>query len=96
MKALWKGQIPLARAFWGYAIIYGTLANLIATVAALMLAVVKVPPAVPVCVFLIPAPYIIVAATGVWRSAESYDGPRRWAILARVTAVFWASTMVLI
>jgi len=72
------------------------LANLVATAAALMLAVIKVPTAVSVCVFLIPAPYIILAATGVWRSAETYDGPRHWAILARVTAVFWATTLVLI
>lgn len=96
MKALWKGQVPLARAFWEYAIIYGTLANLVATMAALALVIVNVPTAVPVCVFLIPAPYIIVAATGVWRSAETYDGPLHWAILARITAVFWAVTMVLI
>jgi hypothetical protein len=36
LAALWKGNIPLSEAFWGYAIVYGTVANIAATAAAIM------------------------------------------------------------
>jgi hypothetical protein len=96
MKALWKGQLSLARAFWEHAVFYVTLANLCATAAAFAAIAAGLPAALAVVIFLLPVPYIVVAVVGVWRSADAYTGPPHWATLARIAAVGWGGLMTLI
>ncbi len=96
MKALWQGQVPLARAFWRYVVFYGTLANLVATAAALGLLSAGFPEVWSICVFLTPAPYLVAASVGVWRSADRYDGPPYLALLARTMAAVWAGLLMVI
>jgi hypothetical protein len=36
LRKLWRGDLPLGQAFWEYAIAYGTIANLVATGAAIL------------------------------------------------------------
>lgn len=96
MVALWKGQLPLGRAFWEFAIVYVALANLCATVAALGALAAGVPAFVAAGIFLLPVPYVIVAVVGVWRSADAYTGPQHWATLARYGAIAWGGVMVII
>jgi hypothetical protein len=47
-------------------------------------------------IFLLPLPYNVLAVVGVWRSADTYNGPRHWATLARVAAVAWSLFMIAI
>lgn len=94
MKALWMGRLPLARAFWEYAIAYALLANLCATGAALVLVAAGLPTALAIAVFLLPLPYFLVAVVGVWRSANVYAGNPRWAAMARYAACIWTVLMV--
>ena len=54
------------------------------------------PTALVVGIFLLPLPYNVVAVVGVWRSADTYNGPRHWATLARVAAVAWSLFMIAI
>jgi len=96
MTALWTGRLPLPRAFWQYGVFYMALANLGATVIALSALSADLPAALVVGIFLLPAPYIFVAVVGVWRSADSYDGPPHWATLARIAALVWGVFMVLL
>jgi hypothetical protein len=96
MKALWKGHLPLARAFWEHAVFYVALANLCATATALGALAAGLPAALAIAIFLLPVPYIVVAVVGVWRSAAAYDGPPHWATLARFAAVAWGGFMTLI
>jgi hypothetical protein len=96
MKALWKGQLPLARAFWEYAVFYVALANLCATAASLGALAAGLPGALAIAIFLLPVPYVVVAVVGVWRSADAYSGPQHWATLARIAAVAWGGLMTLI
>ena len=96
MRALWKGQLPLARAFWEYAVVYVALANLCATIVAFAVVAADLPAALAVAVFLLPVPYIVVAVVGVWRSAAAYAGPPHWASLARIAAVLWGGLMAVI
>ncbi len=96
MKALWKGHLPLARAFWEYAFLYVALANLCATAAALGVLAADLPTALAVGIFLLPLPYNVVAVVGVWRSADTYSGPRHWGTLARAAAVAWSLFMFVI
>jgi hypothetical protein len=96
MTALWKGQLPLARAYWEYAVVYVVLANLCATGAALGALAAGLPVALAVVIFLLPAPYIFVAVVGVWRSAGAYEGPPHWAMLARYSSIVWGAIMAVI
>jgi hypothetical protein len=96
MTALWKGQLPLAQAFWEFAIVYMLLANLCATGAAFGAIASGLPAALAVVIFLLPIPYILVAVVGVWRSADAYDGPPHWAKLARYSSIVWGGMMAVI
>jgi hypothetical protein len=87
---LWRGDVTLKRAFWDYAIIYGSLLNLATTLAALGAFAAGWPLALAAVIFLSPLPYNLLAVFGVWRSAERYSGPAIWAHLARIVVVVWA------
>jgi hypothetical protein len=96
MLALWNGQIPLARAFWEYAILWGTTLNIAATVGALAGFVLGLPDVLAFAVHLLPLPYVFVAVVGVYRSAARYAGAPFWARAAQVAIVIWVGLMVLI
>ena len=89
MRALWMGQLPLARAFWEYALLYGTLASLLATGTSLALIAAGIP-AAALAVHFLPLPYLLVAVVGVFRSSGRYAGPQLWARLAEIVVVLWA------
>jgi hypothetical protein len=90
LMRLWNGEIALGRAFWEYAVVYGALANLIATITAFAIVVANGPVGLALAVFLLPVPYNIAAAVGVWRSTARYHGPPQRAQLARIAVVAWA------
>jgi hypothetical protein len=92
---LWRGDYPLRRAFWDHAIIYGSLANLVATIAALAVLASGGPGWLSLAVFLLPTPYNVVAVVGVWRSAARYRGPPAWANAARIAVIIWAVIAIL-
>ena len=73
LVALWKGNIPLSEAFWGYAIVYGTVGNIVATAAAIAAVAIGLPDIVAIGLFLAPIPYILIAVVGVARSANRYQ-----------------------
>src|SRR5215207_9890621 len=94
LVALWRGDVPLGQAFWEYAIVYGTIANIVATAAAIAAVAAGLPDAVGVGLFLIPVPYILTAVVGVVRSANRYQGAPMWAGLAKVAVIVWGAVMV--
>jgi len=96
LLALWRGDLPLGQAFWEYAIAYGTIVNVVATAAAIAAVVAGLLDAVGVGLFLLPVPYILTAVVGVWRSAQRYEGPPKWAFLAKVAVIVWGAIMILI
>jgi hypothetical protein len=87
---LWHGDMTLRSAFWDYAITYGSLLNLVTTLAAFGAYAAGWPLAIAAAIFLSPLPYNLLAVLNVWRSAERYSGPRLWANLARIAVVIWA------
>ncbi|MGH6735922.1 MAG: hypothetical protein ACRECX_07555 [Methyloceanibacter sp.] len=96
MVALWSGEIPLSQAFWEYAVVYGTIVNIVATAAAIAAVAAGLPDAVGIGLFLIPIPYILTAVVGVVRSANRYSGPPMWAGLAKIAVVVWGAVMTFI
>lgn len=92
---LWRGEVPLAIAFWHYAVVGGLVMNLVTTGAALTLLASSGSAAWAAVIFTLHWPYGLFMAMAVWRSADRYDGPRRWADLARPAVVAWAILMAL-
>jgi hypothetical protein len=84
---LWRGEVPLAKAFWNYAIAGGLALNAATTFATFLL--LTVDSAAAVAVFLLPVPYYLFMLGAVWRSAERYTGPPARAKAARVAIVVW-------
>ncbi len=94
--ALWNGQLPLARVFWLYAIVYGSVANLLATILSLAVLSAGAAGAVAAAIHILPLPYNVVASVGVWRSAGSYRGSPFWAAMARGVVLIWAVLATLV
>jgi hypothetical protein len=70
LAALWRGDMPLAIAFWRYLFGYGLVINLAATLAAIAAAAAGFATAIALMLHFLPVPYNALAAIGVWRSAE--------------------------
>lgn len=87
VKSLWVGDVPLPVAFWQYAVFYGLLANIVASFAFVMLAAIGTSPWLFIPVFLLPVPYNLLMIVAVWRSAARYQGPQKWADLARIATL---------
>ena len=96
LVTFWRGNVPLSQAFWEYAVVYGTIANIVATAAAVASVAAGLPDTVAIGLFLIPVPYIVIAVVGVVRSANKYQGPPMWAGLAKVAVVVWGAVMIFI
>ena len=96
VRRLWGGEVPLARAFWSYAVIGGTALNALTTLLAMALLSMDAPAALAVIVFTLPIPYNLLVLVAVWRSAGAYQGLGVWADLARVAIVVWAAAAVLL
>ena len=90
VRRLWCGEESLARAFWEYAILYGTLANLLATAGMFAAVASGLSALLAVAIHLLPIPYNIFVVVAVWRSAQRYPGQQEWSLLARIGVVVWA------
>lgn len=86
---LWAGDVPLSEAFWQYCVLYGLLVNLVTSLLFLALVINEANAIVLVLAYAIPMPYNFVIAVAVWRSANSYPGPKEHANLARFVTVIW-------
>jgi len=90
MQRLWNGEESLARAFWEYTILYGTLANASVSIALFAAVAADAPAWVAVVLYVLTIPYNVFMTVAVWRSAQRYQGPAEWALLARIAVVVWA------
>ncbi len=91
-----RGEIPLVRAFWLYAVGYGALINLLATSAAFGVLAAGGAGLLALAVFLLPLPYNVLGVIAVWRSADRYRGDPSLATAARIAIVAWAIFATLI
>jgi hypothetical protein len=80
----------LSRAFWTYAILYGTALHMAFTAVALIAFTTDAPGWLAACLFFAPTLFSIIAVIGVWRSARHFPGNHLWADLAKMAAVGWA------
>jgi len=86
VTALWRGEVPLWKTFWEYAVVYGFFVNTVATIVSLMLF--SADEALwGLIVHFLPTPYNVLMLTAVWRAAGKYSGRTEWATAARIAAV---------
>jgi hypothetical protein len=88
LRRLWRGELPLATAFWRWAVCGGLAVNLTTSVLFLVLLQADRPVEAVVVGYVMSVPYNIVVAVGVWRSADRDPGdPRRAAVLRYATVI---------
>ncbi len=75
IKALWRGEVSLAQAFWTVTLLYGTLINLTATGLMFAALAAGLPSLIAVAMHLLPLPYNVLALMGVWHSANALRRP---------------------
>jgi hypothetical protein len=81
---LWRGELPLAEAFWTWAVLGGLLVNVATTIGFLWLVMAGQTVAAYVVGYGLSLPYNLVATVGVWRAAGRAGTDARWADAARV------------
>lgn len=86
---LWRGEVPLGRAFWDHMLLRGTLVNILASIAALILLSAGAADPVVAIVHFAPVPWNLVLLVAVWRAAARYGGPPDRANGARLAAAVW-------
>lgn len=86
LKSLWRGELPLAEAFWTWAVTIGLAVNMSAIILLLTLITLDVPETFFLACTALSLPYNIVAVVGVWRAANHYPGPGSYADLARAAS----------
>jgi hypothetical protein len=87
LRAFWRGDLPLAEAFWTWTVTIGLTINLSAIFALLALISLDRPWEALIVGYAFTVPYNIMAVIGTWRSAEHYQGPNLHADLARGASV---------
>jgi hypothetical protein len=67
--ARWRGEAPLGIVFWRDMLLYGTMINVVATLASLMLLAFDAPAALATAIFFLPLPWNFFLFYAVWRCA---------------------------
>jgi hypothetical protein len=93
---LWRGSLPLADAFWTYAIFWGFLINMAATLTTLGLVVADVPGWLAALVHFTPLPWNLLVLVAVWRSAGRPEVSEPLRLVARGVIVAWSGFLTLI
>ncbi len=86
---LWAGRVPLADAFWTYAVFWSFLINIAATLTSLGLVAAEASNWAAIAANLAPIPWNMLVLVGVWRSAAAPEIPRPMAITVRVITCIW-------
>ena len=89
MQEFWRGEVPLARAFWLWGILGGGIVSLASTLLALAVLAAGGPGWLSVLVFAAHIPWNLILLIGVWRSSDRAEIRADFAQLARVLIVAW-------
>ena len=96
LQSLWRGELPLATAFWVYAVTYSLLLNLLFSGLGLVLYLNFDMALAALIAHLAPLVYVIVAAVGTWRSADRHGVATATAWLAKAGLVLVFALMILV
>lgn len=83
LSEIWRGDIPLAQAFWQYGVVYGLAINFAFSALALLAHAAFGSIVLTAIVHFAAVPYNLLVFAGVWRSADRHAGPSWQAGLAK-------------
>lgn len=95
IASLWRGEEPLARVFWEYAIAWGTLLNLLCTGAALVVFIKSGPDWLGLLLHFAAIPYNALMIVSIWRAAAREDGTAL-ANFVRPASLIWFVVLLVI
>ncbi|MGE0660568.1 MAG: hypothetical protein AB7F36_17185 [Reyranellaceae bacterium] len=84
---LWRGQMPLANAFWDWAVIGGLLVNLGTSLGFYLLLTEDLTVPAMLVGYGLSLPYNFLVTVGVWRCASAHRGSRKVADLAKIVTL---------
>lgn len=87
VRRLWRGELPLGEAFWGWAVLGGLLVNLSTSLGFYLLLIEDLLIPALLVGYGLSLPYNLIVVVGVWRSANAYRGGKTWADLARIVTL---------
>lgn len=95
VRALWHGDIPLAKTYW----LYGFLGNFLLSIPLIILGEYPLPPsslstAFVVTYTLFTFVYGLLMCVAIWRSASKYTGYYAWAGLAKLAVILGVVRMM--
>lgn len=94
VRARWRGEVPLRTALWWDMVLVGSVVNLAAMLAGLLLFARGAPDLLGAAVYFAPLPYNLLLVVSVWRSAGRAGGPQAQG--ARVLALAWLALAILL
>lgn len=77
IKQIWSGQAGLAKTYW----LYGMAASFVWGIALSMVTPGSLAAQITVGLLVV---YSVIVNVGIWRSASRYEGPKVWAVLAKM------------
>jgi hypothetical protein len=92
-KSIWQGEIELCKLFWIYGVVAVILIPLVSPYLMLIIALIfpNISYTLYAYLFLfLYIPYGFVVIIGIWRSADNYQGPKKWAICAKLITITFA------
>ena len=90
---LWRGEVPLGRAFWLWGVLGGGVVALFATLLTLALVAAGAPAWLAAVAFAAHVPWNLVLLVGIWRSAGRPGVGPDVAFLARSAIAVWAAAL---
>jgi hypothetical protein len=93
---LWRGALPLGRAFWLWGVLGGAVVSLFSTLLAVALLAAEAPIWLAALAFAAHLPWNLVLLVGVWRSAGRPEIDRGTALLARTFILGWVVALSLL
>jgi hypothetical protein len=81
LRRLWRGEVSLVETYW----VWGVAVNVLLTLV-LMLTGTAVP-VIALLALIFAASYLPFIAVAIWRSADRYQGPAIWPVLARTVVI---------
>ena len=72
------GEYGLARTYWLYGVVVGLIYRILLLIPSL---------AVMLILTLAYLVYCVPLLMGIWRAADGYNGPKVWAVLARIVVI---------
>ena len=76
LRRLWRGDLPLAEAFWTWAVVVGIAVNVLTSFLFLICIMMDQTLLALVTGYALSVPYNVLALVGVWRSADRERTPR--------------------